>query len=120
MTPCAAEPQVGLADDDTEKVIVRAIITVHDPLLYVMSMVPVVVVTVVPVVVVTMAIMTIMSGMNPVPLVVEEAVDLCPFGPEMIGLVILAPCFGTVCLVFEAVLDAVALTVQVPLNSFTF
>ena len=112
IAPCAAEPQAGLADDDTENVFVRAVITVLDPLFYVVSMVPVIVVSV--------AVVTIMTGVNPVPFAIEVAVDLCPFGPETVGLMILALCLGTVCLVLEAVLDPVALAIQVPLNSFPF
>ena len=120
IAPCAAEPQAGLADDDTENVIVWAVIMIHDPLFYVVSMVPVIVISVMPVIVVSVAIVTIMTGVNPVSLAIEVAVDLCPFGPETVGLMILALCLGTVCFVLEAVLDPVALAIQVPLNSFPF
>jgi hypothetical protein len=85
-----------------------------------MMMVPVVVVSVVLVVVVSVAIMLIMTGVNPMPFAIEVAVDLRPLGPEMIGLPIFAHCLGTVRLVLEAVLDPVALAVQVSLDSFPF
>ena len=70
--------------------------------------------------VVSVAIVTIMAGVNPVALAVEVSVDLCTFGAKMCSLLVMTFGFGSMRLVLEAMLDAVTLAIQVPLNSFTF
>ena len=100
-----------MADDDTETVFVRLVVTVHDPFFHMMAMVFGVAVFI--------AIMTIMTGVNPVALAVEMAVDFCPFGAKMCRLLVMTFGFGSIRLVLEAMLDAVTLAIQVFVDPFS-
>jgi hypothetical protein len=97
-----------LADDDTEAVFVRLVVTVHDSFFHMMVMVFGVAVFV-----------AIMTGMNPVALAVEVAVDFCPFGAKMCRLLVMTFGFGSIRLVLEAMLDAVTLAIQVLVDPFS-
>ena len=100
-----------MADDDTEAVFVRLVVTVYDPFFHMIAMVFSMMVPI--------AIVTIMTGVNPVALAVEVAVDFCPFGAKMCRLLVMTFGFGSIRLVLEAMLNAVTLAIQVFVDPFS-
>ena len=116
VVPAPTKPQPRLVDYYAEVGVVRGIIAIDHlgfRIVVTMNSVGPVIMPTVPVVSVM-----IMAGLKVLALVVEMAIDALALGAHAVSFVVLAIDIGTVSLVFETMLDHVALTVQMSLDAF--